>query len=338
VSVFESINNGVIKLSPVEAPYAKLVNEAGKCISAIKSIVANPYLSVAGKQALVPVSEAQSMNHESVKLTLADTSVWADRNGEKVAKRAYTVVNDFVFSNYENAFVYHLIRLLIARLRMIKVKSALDFPDKSSSTYVELNDTVDTYIRKLTRLSNEKVFVDNNRREIDMSNIFVTNILASDRRYNYCYKFFVDNFKARKAGGSVSKDFRVLYHNFALVQILYNLYKAGYSFDGVEYYVSVSGKIFMDNITLNGEKEIEISQKLNGIELSCNGKIVSVEFSKTLFKDNLAIKNDYNKKNLVSSEGKFVAYLSSDDFEADGILSIGYKNAEKTINKLISSL
>lgn len=343
VSVFESIDRGALKLSPVQVPYADFIEEVGKCIFIIKKIVADPYKTVKGRQDLVPVSQAQNMDQESIKLTLADTSVWATNSGKRIPKQAYSLVNDYVFTSYENAFVCKLINLLIARLKKIKAKIALDFPDKTSWEYLQLNSTIDSYGHKLARLSNEKVFVDNNRREIDMSNIFITDIMASDYKYNYCYKFFVDNFKNNKAGNSVNRDFRVLYHNYAMIQILYGLYKSGYAFDNVEYYVSVSGKIFVDSLELNGEKKITVSQRLNGIDVACNGKLIRVEFSKSLINQNSMILEDFMVKNSkIREESRYsnvyVAYLSSDESAVDGILSIGYKNAEKTIKKLINSL
>ncbi len=343
VSVFESINSGALRLSPVEVPYAEFIEEVGKCIFVIKKIVADPYKTVKGRQELVPVSQAQNMDHESIRLTLADTSVWAANSGKRIPKQAYSLVNDFVFMSYENAFVCTLINLIIARLKKIKAKIDIDFPDKTSWEYLQLNSTIDSYVRKLTRLSNEKVFVDNNRREIDMSNIFITDIMTSDYKYNYCYKFFIDNFKNNKAGSNVNRDFRVLYHNYAMIQILHALHKAGYVFDNVEYYVSVSGKIFVDPIELDGEKKIAISQRMNGIDIACNNKLVRVEFSKSLIKETSAILEDFMAKNSkIREESRYssvyVAYLSSEESAVDGILSIGYKNAEKTIEKLINSL
>ena len=50
-----------------------------------------------------------------------------------------------------------------------------------------------------------------------------------------------------------------------------------------------------------------------------------------------------NEKSAMSEEGCeyssiYYAYLSSEECAIDGILNIGYKNAEKTIGKLINSL
>lgn len=343
VSVFESIDSGALRLSPVEVPYADFIDEVGKCIFIIKKIVADPYKSVEGKQELVPVSQAQNMNQESIKLTLSDTSVWATESGKRIPKLAYSLANEYVYTSYENAFVCTLIKLLIPRLKKIKAKVELDFPDKTAWEYLQLNSTIDSYIRKLTRLSNEKVFVDNNRRVVDMSDIYITDIIASDYKYNYCYRFFVDNFKNNKSNNSIGRDFRVLYHNFALIQILYALYKSGYTFDDVEYYVSVSGKAFINPVNLSGEKEIAISQRMNGIDIACNNKLVRVEFSKALIKDSSAILEHFvENSSKIREENKYsnvyVAYLSSEDSSVDGVLSIGYKNAEKAIDKLINSL
>lgn len=343
VSVFESIDSGALKLSPTEVSNAKFIEEVGKCIFIIKKIVADPYKTLEGRQELVPVSQAQNMDHESVKLTLSDASVWATKDGKRTPKKAYSVINETAFKSYENAFVSKLISLIIMRLRKIKARLDFDFPDKSSNEYTKTISLIETYVHKLTRLSNEKVFVDNNRREIDMSDIFLTDVILTDNRYNYCYRFFIEYFKANAVNNGVGRDYRVLYHNFALVQILYGLYKAGYSFENVKYYISVSGKMFFDPIELKSEKEIIVVQKASGVDITCNNKLAHIEFSKSSIKDSSMVQSGYASLEAKhSASGKYsnvyLAYLSSDEDSIDGVLNIGYKNAEKTIRNLINSL
>jgi len=176
VSVFESIDNGMLKLYPSAISDEDFVKEVGKAIFMIKKIVADPYKSFGGKQEIVPISQAQNVDRESVKLTLSDPSVWAVVDGKMTPKQAYTLVKDHVFINYENAFISRLITLIVIRLKKIKAKAACEVIDKSSDAYKQFIETVETYIRKLMRLSNERVFADNSRRTVDMSNIFVTDI------------------------------------------------------------------------------------------------------------------------------------------------------------------
>ena len=342
VSVFENIDNGNLRLIPANIPDADFVNKVGKCIYMIKKIVSDPYKSFKGKQEVVPVSKAQNVDKESVRLTLADSSLWAKKDGKNLPEKAYTLVNDFVFTNYENAFICQFINLLIVRLKKIKSKIINEVSDKSAQEYTEAISNIDMYVHKLTRLSNEKVFVDNNRRTVDMANIFLTDILNSDKRYNFCYKFFCENFKSKKTKTSVTKDFRVLYHNFALVQILYNLYKVGYAFDNITYYVSEPGKIFINPFLLNGEKEIMIEQSKNGVDISVGSKAIHVEFAKSLFKDVSEMAIDCRARVEMLSGGKFsdnfVAYLSSENQLVDNAISIGYKSAKEAVSKLINSL
>ena len=342
VSVFENIDSGNLKLIPANIPEADFVSKVGKCIYMIKRIVANPYKSFKGKHEIVPASKAQNVDSEAVRLTVSDPSLWAEKDGKRVPKQAYTLVNDYVFTNYENAFICQFINLLIIRLKAIKSKISNEVSDKTSQEYIDVYNNVESYIHKLVRLSNEKVFVDNNRRVVDMANIFLTDILNSDNRYNFCYKFFCENFKSKNAKASVTKDFRVLYHNFALVQILYNLYKNGYSIDDSEYYVSESGKVFINKVVYKGEKEIKVTQCNNGIEVSSGDKTANVVFTKSIFRNVSEMAADckikLEKMNSEKYSNIFVAYLSSEEQLVENALSIGYKSADEAVSKLIKSL
>ena len=97
VSVFESIDNGILKLSPSAIYDDEFVKEVGKVIFMMKKIAADPYKSFSGKQEKVSVSQAQSIDQESVRLTLADPSVWSVVDGKRTPKHAYTLTKEHVF-------------------------------------------------------------------------------------------------------------------------------------------------------------------------------------------------------------------------------------------------
>lgn len=341
VSVFESIDNGMLRLFPSNISDEDFVTEVGKVIFMIKKIVADPYKSFSGKQEIVSVSQAQNVDRESVKLTLSDPSVWSVVDGKITPKQAYTLVKDHVFINYENAFVSRLITLIIIRLKKIKAKAESEVVDKSTEAYKHFVETVDTYVRKLMRLSNERVFADNSRRTVDMSNIFVTDIFNSDNRYNFCYRFFCERMKSRNEKSSIAKDFRVLYHNYALIQLLYCLNKQGFKVADAEYYISVPGKMFFNSFyCTDGNKVLTVYQTKKGICISSGVKYVSVEFSKTMPNSDSQVINDYQSRMNIDDKNQtcYVAYLSMSDKLAEGALSIGYKNADKAVKEILNSL
>ena len=341
VSVFESIDNGALKLSPFNLTDEGYVENVGKLIHMVKRIVADPYKSFQGKQEIVPISKAQSVDKESIKLTLSDPDAWSIIDGKRTPKQAYTLIKDYVFINYENAFISQLISQVILSLKKIKARVTYEHIDDFSEKYKQFIGTIDSYTRKLMRLFNERVFADNRRREVDMSCIFVTDILRSDTRYHFCYRFFCEYLKNNGTKSTVVKDFRVLYHNFALVKILYSLTKHGYVISDSEYYISTSGKIFIDTLYANnGNKEVVISQTKKGISLSYEDKCIVVDFSKVMLHSNDGILSDYRLKASKVDEKRnyYVAYLSSSTHLTGGALGIGYKNVEKAINELIDSL
>ena len=350
LSIFESIENGNLQLKPVEIPEVEFITAVGKCISVIKRIVMEPYKILERKQALLPVSQAQNMDHDSVKLTLEDPSLWTKIDGTLLPKYAYSLTSEDVFLNYENAFIYHLIGLTVNRLKSIKKSYMAIFGINSDDEidrvdalpeYKECFVTVTSHIKKLTRLSCEKVFSENKNRVVDFSNIYLTDTINTDKRYNYCYKFFCTMLKGHSQKISVNRDFRVLYHNFALVHLMYNLHKSGYVVENVNYYISQSGKMFIDKVRFVGEKCIELHRSDNGVEILSGEKNIRVEFSKSAFRTINDIHAHYEsvaKKHDEKYSDVFVAYLTFEEEVSAGVLSVGYKNVEKAILKLIQSL
>ena len=338
VSVFENIDNGSLRLSPIELPDADFVNELSKFVFVVKKILNNPYKSIERQQDVVPVSRASAMDQESIRLTLGDSSLWSEQDGKLVAKRAYTLINVDVFTNYENAFIYQLIKLIVSRLSKIKEKLNVSSDVNDSNETKEFFEKVCEYISKLLKLSNEQAFLDNSDREINSSEIFVTDVLKSDKRYNYCYRFFCKHFKRKNTTNIVNNDFRVLYHNFALIQILYNLNKNGFKIVDANYYIPASGKMFIDTVAFEGESKVVVMRALNGVDISVNDKIVHIEFAKSLKKTNSDIVADFTTKN-IAANGKYdefcCAYLSADANISENIFGIGYKNADLAIKELI---
>lgn len=350
LSVFENIDNGTLRLAPIELKDADFLNEVNRLIFILKKILFDPYKVVAATQEIVPVSKAQNVDQESIKLTLANPKLWAKKDGQYVPEFAYAIVNKDVFINYENAFICQLIKLLLIRLKKIKAnfKTAHNITDNESdipSEYKEFYIALDVSIRKLSRIGNEKVFLDNSRRVVDMSNIFVTDVMKSDKRYYYClefYKRFLKGTGAKKS--SVNIDFRVLYHNFALVQIMYYLYKAGYTLNDDSLYIPVSGKMFINPIEFKkGETVINLNRTNFGIDFSVNKKLYHIDFAKSLFDSIDAIEKDcLSKISVINKNSKYdkvyISYLYSKSSLDNGILGIGYTDSFANINKLISNL
>ncbi|MBQ8145214.1 MAG: hypothetical protein IJ039_00365 [Clostridia bacterium] len=351
VSVFENIDNGSLKLSPTDFAVEDFLEEVGKCIFVIKKIISNPYVVVEGRQEIMPASQAKNANKDSVKLTIEDAALWSLNDGKVTPKNAYSVVSEDVFINYENAFIYQFIKLLIARLSSIKLTSLRSFGiDFSKDISSQLNDeqssfydTLCSYIKKLERLSKERIFSENSSRVIDLTNIFVTDTLASDKRYNYCYKFFGKLTKKQKFSKNVTSDFRVLYHNFALIKLLYNIYKLGYSVLDSNLHIAVTGKFFIESVIFDGEKRIEIKPTANGVNLSSSNNCVHIDFSKSMLKNAKEINSDYSER-IVKYDSQnafskiYVAYLSAETNVLDGVLNIGYKDVDEQIAKLIKAL
>ena len=350
VSVFENIDNKTLSLSPEEIANFDFVNKVDKCIFIIKKILAMPYKSVEGKQTVFPVSQAEKVNKDSVRLTLADHTLWTVSEGKKVPKFAYSLTNEDVCLNYENAFIYHFINALVLRLKSIRT----DFTKtrgigvdgvESKEQDLEFHKRISTQISKLIRMSKEPTFASNSNRTVDLSNIFLTDTIKSDKRYNFCYKFYCLEFKSNKKRTNVTTDFRVLYHNFALFQILYNLYKNGYSIsDKDKLQISISGKAFIGSIQFQkDDKVITVSRTRNGIDLISGEKACHVEFAKSFMLDASAINEDCKKrveklKKNSAYTNIFVAYLSSESNLNDSVLSIGYKPIDLAMEKMLQAI
>ena len=340
VSVFENIDNGSLRLSPIELPDGEFVEEVGKLIFVIKKIVDNPYKSIERKQEVVPVSRASAMDQESIRLTLGDSSLWSEQDGKLIPKRAYSLVNVDVFTNYENAFIYQLIKLVVLRLSKIYEELTVTSDVNCAKEQKEFIEKVSLHRKKLLRLSQEKVLLDNADRDIQFLNIFVTDVLATEKRYNYCYRFFCNYFKRKTEKNVVNNDFRVLYHNFALIQVMYHLNKKGYKIADKNYYVAPSGKMFIDVVSFEGQSKVDVMRSLNGVDISVNGKNIHVEFAKSFQKTFDDIGVDFNRRKpgfSGNSDKCYCAYLSALDNMPAGTLGIGYKDAGLAIDELIKS-
>ena len=348
-SVFENIDNGTLHISLNEIIDFDFLEKVNKLIFIVKRIIADPYKVLSGKQTIVPASEAKNSDQESFKLTLADSTLWNVKDGKIEPSFAYTLVKEDVEINYENAFIAELLKQLIIRLKMIRTDilrvsgaSHNDSVDNNvESRFAEAYSIVTTQINKLNRISKQKIFVENSKRQIDSCDLFYTDTLKHDKRYNFCYKFFVNDLKFKKSNVAVTKDFRVLYHNFALIQILYKLYKSGYSFGDTTYQVAVSGKMIIDEFAISNESScLKVSRAFNGVKILSDKKSVLVEFSKKVIHSQSGIVSDYNercKKNNSDKIDYYVAYLTSKDC-GSGIVSIGYNNAQVAIESLINAL
>lgn len=349
-SVFENIDNGKLRLSPNEFVNPEFLSKTEKLVFILKKILASPYKTVSGVQTIVPTSEAKSANHESVRLTMADPSLWSIKDGKRTPTYAYTIINEDVFTNYENAFICQLIKLLLMRLKMIRIdvirvsgKTAVDFENgNAEGEYLEIYTQVTSLIKKLSRISKQKLFADNSAREVDLSNIFVTDIIMHDKRYNFCYRFFIQEMKNKQVSVTATKDFRVLYHNYALVHILYGLYKEGFKFDGASYRIPVSGKVVINTIEIKKGKDIAyVSRSKNGIDISCGDESVHIEFSKASLTSVESVKRDFESKSekLGAQHPEFyIAYPTSYEEIDDKIVSLGYKAPQSAVDKLIKAI
>ncbi len=352
VSVFEDIDKGNLLLSPIDIPEKDFVEKVGKLVFMVKKIVADPYKVFKGNQEVVPVSKAQNVDQESIKLTLFDTSLWSLNNGKRTAREAYSLVNDYVFTNYENAFVHQLINLVLSRLAEIKSKICATYGissaltdvshDESNHEQLAILSTINAHFKSLNRLNKERVFSDNSKRVVDLSEIYLTDMIKSDKRYNFCYRFYCDNFKSKAARGGVAGDFRVLYHNYALVQLMYNLNKLGYKVSDAEYYLSDSGRMFIDSTVFNGDKKITLNRTKNGVDIKSGRKKIHVEFSKSMIKSVNNICTDFDSKAKAFENSGYsnvyVAYLTSDDVNIDGVLEFGYKSVKAAVDRLIKAI
>ena len=92
----------------------------------------------------------------------------------------------------------------------------------SDQKHLSALSTINAHVKVLNRLLRERAFSDNSRRVVDMTEIFLTDIIKSDKRYNFCYRFYCDNFKSKKME-KMRINLHFIIENYNISDIIVNI-------------------------------------------------------------------------------------------------------------------
>lgn len=182
-------------------------NDLKNVMSIIATIIHHPHMTNREREIIVRSDQAANLTQDMFNKTMRDSELWSERNLKMVPEYVYYSEHVDELKIYENIFIVHLVDKIQAEMDTYKifysrmVKSF--FMNRLVSSFNDarsLNIDSDTEFKLLNdirELEKKLRFIKNTRfyKEIEpaakkFTRVVPTNILVSDRLYNYCYKFY----------------------------------------------------------------------------------------------------------------------------------------------------
>lgn len=261
-------------------------NDLRNVMSIIATIIHHPHMTNREREIIVRSDQAANMTQDMFNKTMRDSELWSEKNLKMVPEYVYYSEHVDELKIYENIFIVHLIDKIQAEMDTYKifysrmVKSF--FMNRLVSSFNDarsLNIDSDTEFKLLNdirELEKKLRFIKGTRfyKEIEptakkFTRVVPTNILVSDRLYNYCYKFYKAQVSYRDNTEKV-RDIRT-YYWLLLIQ---NSSKHGLKLPGglqankSKFTYDENGNVILPEVLLMGDDfNIKISpeDKYNGL-------------------------------------------------------------------------
>ncbi|MCQ2772545.1 MAG: DUF2357 domain-containing protein [Bacilli bacterium] len=356
--------------------YYSAIQSLGTLADKIVSIIAKPHFQVVDSEVILRAEQAPSLSPNSFKETMRDTGLWKKKQtGFMSPEYVHSVEKVDTIDTYENRFVAYLIDKIDEEVT--KLMNDLDPSFASFENYYETRgisfspnmllssfetnkpiegvfdanssivgqDKVFMELSKLKRKSNKMMESEFYKRLIKKGaslNITPTNILLHDPLYNYCFRYYRDNFLGTTGSDSQTEQ---VYHNFVLLSFLdyLNNEKLLPSDVVVRY---ENGKLVFEPFSfVKGVLEFKLEQDTDGLKVMADYK--GIERYNCL----LVTKRTYNprdvrtfkeRRGLYFSHFEKVLLISMENFAKDfaNCLTISYhkKDVNERYDGFLSSL
>ena len=254
-------------------------------MSIIATIIHHPHLSNKEKEVIVRSDQAANMTQEMFNKTMHDSSLWSEHDLKMVPEYVYYSEHIDDIKIYENIFIVHLIDKIQTEMdtykifysRMVKsffmnplVKSFDDARSLNidSDTEFKLLNDINDLEKKLRFIKNTRFYKEIEPKAKNMTRVVPTNILISDRLYNYCYKFYKAQISYTDSTQKI-KDIRTYYLILLLQQSRkYGLELHESSKNPIKFVFDSNGNVILPEIILIGEDfsiKIIPENKYNGL-------------------------------------------------------------------------
>ncbi len=282
-------------------------------VNQIRAIIKEPHIFLKRESVIQNVSVAPNIDTEALIETYTDYKLWKVKDGSIEPEFVHAFVNEDNLAIYENRFIYYLMNLLYSQvskrlatlteeLRTLNVMAGLkpldggftienyfeiiahnngEIPVVANCESAEIK-TLNLLIKckKLLRnlMDTQFYLACKKAQEFVPAGLKPTNILMMDKRYNYCYNFYI-NFIKNKGGNNPESQ---SYVSFIVINFINALIKDGFVFDDQDapLFVAQSGRLTLPKTRMVKEpfaitlSKADTSNVLNlDIELTADASI-----------------------------------------------------------------
>ena len=258
LSLFDALNNNELSLTENFdfSETEKRLEEFKTVLDKITSIIYSPHINVSNNDIIIRSELSGNLSRDSFFDTTKDTKLWKRKNKEFTPEYVHTKENIDSFDCYENRFICLLINeiknefnLILSSLSIVNDSLEEHFEQKGltfnefglleqlgsysypyKGIFVESDASFDKILslanrisKKLKNISGTEFYKICSKHTISY-NILPTNVLLHDGLYNFCYKFFKNNYLFKK-DGDLTND--TMFYNYFLLCLFDYMTKNG---------------------------------------------------------------------------------------------------------------
>lgn len=253
-NLYNLLLNDKIKLSS-KYNYDEILmelNQIKDLLNKITSIIYKPHIKSVTSEIIIRSEVSNNLSTESFIKTTKDPKLWKNKNNNLTPEYVYSNENIDSLDTYENRFISLLINEINNELKIINInispliESIEEFYGVNGLTFGKnsiINDlasknypyngffnkekgnkkiiieVVKNLNNKLKRLK-ESEFYKITKNKFINKNVIPTNILIHDPLYNYCYRYYKDNFNNEN-----NIEYDKYYYNYVLINFISTLSK-----------------------------------------------------------------------------------------------------------------
>ena len=295
----------------------KQLKEYKNVLDKITSIIYKPHIKVSTNPIILRSETAPSLSPNSFKETVKDSKLWKLKsNNEYSPEYVHSYENIDIIDNYENQFIATLIYMIDEQFKVLKdslsfINDCLEehfnlkettfnefgiyeqyelykypytsFLYQKNETAQEVKDELNKLSRKIKAIKGSKFYLINSKRLLLNRLILPTNVLIHDSLYNYCFKFYNNNFKNEGVDSNLLSSFYINYVTISFIKYLSNE-KNKVSFSNVKLTLNEHSILNFDLVkfkrkflTFNIYKDQNIENLIH-LDVDVQGKKVSAKY------------------------------------------------------------
>ena len=349
-ALYSRIKDGKFKLNKAY-DFVSTMNrekELKVVVDKIISIIFKPQIKSITNEVILRSELSGTISTDSFIKTTRDSQLWKRKNDKLTPEFVYSVENVDTIDTYENRFIsllvdeihdelkammLHLTPLMetledlyqnnslgFGKVSLVNDLSTLNYPydnvlTKFKSTKSKAYQMAKTIEKRIKHIKGSE-FYRFTSKKLDGRNVMPTNILIHNPLYNYCFRFYKDNYLKQEE----NNKFDVYYYNYVFLNF-------------IKYFSSV--KLTKASLTNSGNVYLDDNKRVHFDEISFKNGVFLFTLKED--KDNLGF---YIESKLVNNSRRLDARVNPTYLSKNYILtSFAYsKNNEKTLHEILSKI